>query len=90
MPSPVISDFRPSSLRGSLSSFLMSRAASIGVSVNETSSDTATANDAVKPNEDMNLPTMPCMNPMGTKSAIRLSVVAMTAGPISRLPSIAA
>ena len=65
-------------------------AASIGVRVKETSRETATANEAVKPNEDMNRPTIPCMNPMGTKTAKRLSVVAKTANPISRVPSIAA
>ena len=35
---------------------LISRAASIGVSVNDTISETPTANDAVKPKLDMNLP----------------------------------
>ena len=35
---------------------LISRAASIGVSVNETSSETAIANEDVKPNDDMKRP----------------------------------
>ena len=69
---------------------LMNRELSIGVMVKETSSDTAIANAAVKPNDDMNRPTMPPMNPMGRNTAISDSVVAMTARPISRVPSIAA
>ena len=69
---------------------LISRAASMGVSVNETSKLTAIANEEVNPNEDMKRPTMPPMKPTGRKTASRLSVVAMTARPISRVPSIAA
>src|SRR5215212_1474164 len=69
---------------------LMSRAASIGVSVNETSRLTAMANDDVNPNEDMKRPTMPPMKPTGTKTASSDIVVAMTARPISRVPSMAA
>src|SRR5829696_6509044 len=69
---------------------LMSRAASIGVSVNETSRLTAMANDDVNPNEDMKRPTMPPMKPTGTKTASSDIVVAMTASPISRVPSMAA
>ena len=69
---------------------LMRRAASIGVSVNETSRETAIANEEVKPNEDMKRPTMPPMKPTGRKTASRESVVAITASPISRVPSIAA
>ena len=53
-------------------------------------SDTPTANDAVNPKLDINLPTMPCIKPIGTNTAIKLSVVAITAGPISRVASIAA
>src|SRR5215207_1816453 len=69
---------------------LMSRAASIGVSVNETSRLTAMANDDVKPKLDMKRPTMPPMKPTGTKTASSDIVVAMTARPISRVPSMAA
>ena len=63
---------------------------SIGVSVNETSSETAMANAEVKPNELMKRPTMPPMKPTGRKTASSESVVAMTARPISFVPSIAA
>ena len=66
------------------------RAASIGVSVNETNSETAIANEAVKPNDDMKRPTMPAMKPTGRKTASSDSVVAVTARPISFVPSIAA
>ena len=38
----------------------------------------------------MKRPTMPPMKPTGTKTAISDSVVAMTASPISLVPSIAA
>src|SRR5919199_108268 len=53
---------------------LIRRAASIGVSVNETSRLTAMANDEVNPNEDMKRPTIPCMKPTGRKTASKLSV----------------
>ena len=66
------------------------RAASIGVSVNETISETAIANAEVKPNEDMKRPTMPAMKPTGKNTASSDSVVAVTAMPISFVPSIAA
>jgi hypothetical protein len=66
------------------------RAQSIGVSVNETSSETAMAKAAVKPNELMKRPTMPPMKPTGRKTASSEIVVAMTANPISRVPSMAA
>ena len=56
---------------------------SIGVSVNETSSDTAMANADVKPNELMKRPTMPPMKPTGRNTASSESVVAITARPIS-------
>ena len=68
----------------------MNRELSIGVRVNDTSSDTPTANAAVRPNDDMNRPTIPPMKPTGTKTAISDSVVAITARPISRVPSMAA
>ena len=48
------------------------------------------ANDEVKPNEDMKRPTMPPINPTGRKTANSDNVVAVTARPISRVPSIAA
>src|SRR5204863_4453905 len=65
---------------------LIKRAASVGVSVNETRSETAIANDDVNPNEDMKRPTMPAMKPTGRKTASSDSVVAVTAKPISRVP----
>ena len=68
----------------------MKREQSIGVSVNDTSSDTPMANAAVSPNDDMKRPTMPPMNPTGTNTAISDSVVAMTARPISLVPAMAA
>ena len=69
---------------------LMKRELSIGVMVKDTSSETAIANEAVNPKDDMKRPTMPPMNPMGRNTAISDSVVAITARPISRVPSIAA
>ena len=69
---------------------LIMRAASIGVSVNDTSSETAIANAEVKPNDDMKRPTIPAMNPTGRNTASSDSVVAVTAIPISRVPSMAA
>ena len=69
---------------------LIHRAASIGVSVNETISETAIAAADVSPNDDMNRPTMPVINPTGMNTASSESVVAKTARPISRVPSIAA
>ena len=69
---------------------LIKRAASIGVKVNETIKLTKIANEAVNPNDDIKRPTMPCIKPMGTKTAIKERVVAKTARPISRVPSIAA
>ena len=76
-----------SSRRGRI---LIQRAASIGVSVKLTSSDTRIANDIVNPKLVMNRPTMPPMNPTGTKIAISDRVVASTARPISRVASTAA
>src|SRR6266705_217079 len=69
---------------------LIMRAASVGVSVKDTRSETAIANEEVNPNDDMNRPTMPAMNPTGRNTASKESVVAVTAMPISRVPSIAA
>ena len=58
--------------------------------MNDTSSETAIANAAVNPNDDMKRPTMPPMKPTGTNTAISDSVVAITARPISFVPSMAA
>ena len=69
---------------------LIHRAASIGVRVKLTRSDTRIANDIVKPKLVMKRPTMPPMNPTGTKMAMSDSVVASTASPISRVASTAA
>ena len=69
---------------------LIQRAASIGVSVNDTSRLMAIAAAAVRPNDDMKRPTMPPRNPTGRNTASSDIVVAMTARPISRVPSIAA
>ena len=63
---------------------------SMGVSVNETSNDTAMANAEVKPKELMNRPTIPPMNPTGRNTASSDIVVAITARPISFVPLIAA
>src|ERR1700731_3560077 len=63
---------------------------SIGTIVYDTSNDTAIANDDVNPNELMKRPTMPPIKPIGRKTANSDSVVAITARPISRVPSIAA
>ena len=69
---------------------LMKREHSIGVRVNDTSSETAIANAEVNPNELMKRPTMPPMKPTGRNTASRVNVVAITARPISLVPSIAA
>src|SRR5207253_8506916 len=69
---------------------LIMRAASVGVSVKDTSSETAIANEDVNPNDDMKRPTMPAMNPTGRNTASNESVVAVTAKPISRVPARAA
>ena len=65
---------------------LTKREHSIGVSVKETSSDTAMANAEVKPNELMNRPTIPPMKPTGRNTASSDNVVAITASPISLVP----
>ncbi len=69
---------------------MIQRAASIGVSVNDTIRLIAIAAAAVSPNDDMNRPMMPPRNPTGTNTASSAMVVAMTARPISRVPSMAA
>ena len=55
-----------------------------------TSSDTITANAIVRPKLRMKRPTMPLMKPTGAKIATSDSVVAITASPISLVPSTAA
>ena len=63
---------------------------SIGSSVKLTNRDTSTATATVKPNWKKNWPTMPFMNAIGTNTATMAKVVAMTASPISSVPSRAA
>ncbi len=63
---------------------------SMGSSVNETNSDTSTATATVTPNWKKKRPTMPLMNAMGTNTATIANVVAITASPISSVPSRAA
>ena len=58
--------------------------------MNETSRLIAIAAAEVRPNDDMKRPTMPPMKPTGRNTASSDRVVAMTARPISRVPSIAA
>ena len=58
----------------------------MGVSVKETSSETAMAKAEVNPKELMKRPTMPPMKPTGRKTASSDRVVAMTARPISLVP----
>ncbi len=62
----------------------------MGVSVKETSRDTAMAKADVNPNELMNRPTMPPMKPTGRNTASSDMVVAITARPISLVPWMAA
>ena len=69
---------------------MIHRAASIGVIVKDTIRLMAIAAAAVSPNDDMNRPMMPPRKPTGTNTASSASVVAVTASPISRVPSIAA
>ena len=63
---------------------------SIGSSVKLTKSETSTATATVMPNGKKNLPTIPFMNATGTKTAQIAKVVAITASPISSVPSCAA
>ena len=77
--------FRTVLARAGLRAF-RNREHSIGVNVKETSSDTAIAKADVKPNELMNRPTIPPMNPTGRNTASSESVVAITARPISSVP----
>lgn len=55
-----------------------------------TNSDTSTATATVRPNWKKNLPTMPLMKAIGTNTATMAKVVAITASPISSVPSRAA
>ena len=63
---------------------------SIGSSVNDTNSDTSTANATVRPNWKKKRPMMPFMNATGTNTAMIDIDVASTARPISLVPSRAA
>ena len=65
-------------------------AESIGSSVKLTKSDTSTATATVMPNWKKNRPMMPRMNATGTNTATIANVVAITARPISSVPSRAA
>ena len=69
---------------------MIQRAASMGVSVKDTIRLIAIAAAAVSPNDDMKRPTMPPRKPTGRNTASSDIVVAITASPISRVPSIAA
>jgi hypothetical protein len=63
---------------------------SIGSSVKLTNSETATATATVMPNCKKNRPIAPLMNATGTNTARIANVVAITASPISCVPSSAA
>ena len=63
---------------------------SIGSSVKAMSSDIATAKAMVRANDLKNWPTMPVMNPTGRNTARMVKVVAITARPISDVPTRAA
>ena len=63
---------------------------SIGSSVKLTNSDTITATATVTPNWKKKRPMMPLMNAIGTNTATIANVVAITASPISSVPSRAA
>ena len=58
----------------------------IGSRVNATSSEIDTAKAMVSANDLKNCPTMPVMKPTGRKTARIVSVVAITASPISLVP----
>jgi len=66
------------------------RAASIGVSVNETSSENSVATTTTTPNSTMYLPTMPERNAIGKNTTTSTSVIATAALPISPRPASAA
>ena len=63
---------------------------SIGSSVNDTNSDTSTANATLTPNWKKMRPIIPPMNATGMNTAITAIVVENTARPISLVPSLAA
>ena len=63
---------------------------SIGSSVKLTKSETSTATATVTPNGKKNLPMIPFMNATGTNTAQIAKVVAITARPISLVPTLAA
>ncbi len=63
---------------------------SIGSRVKLTNNDTSTATATVSPNWKKNWPTMPFIKAIGTKTATIAKVVAITASPISSVPSRAA
>ena len=63
---------------------------SIGSRVKLTNSETSTATATVTPNGKKNLPTMPFMKATGTNTAQIANVVAITARPISSVPTCAA
>ena len=69
---------------------MIQRDASIGVSVKETIRLMAIAAAEVNPNDDMNRPMIPPRKPTGRNTASSDIVVAMTARPISLVPSTAA
>jgi hypothetical protein len=62
----------------------------MGSSVNETNSETSTATATVTPNWKKKRPMRPLMNAIGTNTATIANVVAITARPISSVPSRAA
>ncbi len=64
--------------------------ASIGTSVSATRLEKATAAASEMPNSPNSRPSLPGMKEIGTNTATSTTVVATTAKPISRLPSMAA
>jgi hypothetical protein len=65
-------------------------AASIGVTLNETYSDSSVAVATVRPNWRKNWPMTPPMKAIGTKTTTSTNVLAASASPISARPSNAA
>ena len=66
------------------------REASIGVRVNDTSSENSVAATIVRPNSRNSWPMLPDMNATGAYTTTSVSVMAMAASPISERPSSAA
>ena len=62
----------------------------MGVTVNETISETTTAADKVTANSLNKRPTMPPINKMGKKTAIKDKLIAVTVKPTSFVPTKAA